>query len=158
MQYFSDEVIVQEDVSWSSQHGVRWAVLGFSLQKWVRGKPWNRGVVEFRCQIDECHCHLHRGVCVCVCMHEVVVVHSYEGQLCVSTYQLYHWLTWHKVQFIILYAFTCGIAIVECLPYGISHTVQYKTYMENLKWIHTNALLTLCSVLSAGMVVALGMA
>ena len=56
--YFSDEVVVHEDVGRASQHGVRRGVLSLGLQEGMSRQAWHTGVVEVRTKVHQSHSHL----------------------------------------------------------------------------------------------------
>ena len=76
--YLGNEVVVQEDVGRTGQHGVRGGVLRFGLQEGVWGEARYGDVVELRGEVNKCHCHLCGYVqrCMCdVCMCECVCMY-----------------------------------------------------------------------------------
>ena len=65
--HLGDEVVVEEDVGWSGQHGVGGGVPGRGLQEGVGREAGHRGGVELWLQVHQSHRHL-RGVSVCMCV------------------------------------------------------------------------------------------
>ena len=56
--HLGDEVVVEEDVGWSGQHGVGGGVPGSGLQEGVGREAGHRGGVELRLQVHQSHRHL----------------------------------------------------------------------------------------------------
>ena len=72
----SDEVVVEEDVGWSGQHGVGGGVPGRGLQEGVGREAGHRGGMELWLQVHQSHRHL-RGMCLCVSVCVFVCICAY---------------------------------------------------------------------------------
>ena len=56
--YLCDEIVVQEDVGRSSQHGIGRGILCLGLQEGVRGESRDSVVMELRTQVHQSYRHL----------------------------------------------------------------------------------------------------